>query len=393
MRGLLRELGHAIYLARRSLRATPLRTVTLVFGMTVALALPVFTRVAAGTIQKALLARARATPIVVGATGNEFDLTLSSLYFRGQVTQPIPYRWRSEIEQRGYGVAVPLYVRYSTMGAPIVGTSPEYFEQRALRVAAGRLPALLGEVVVGSGVASRLDLEPGSTMLSDLTNLYNLAGSYPLLLDVVGVLAPTGGPDDDAVFCDLRTTWVLDGRLHGHPPVTQQTALNGQNLEGENLEASAAIFLFQRITDENRATFHMHGDLGEAPLTSLLVFPPDQRAHDELLGDFALEKDLQAVRPTTVVDTVLAIVLRLSELLNGYFVMVALSTVALFVLVIWLSLRLRADEMRLMATLGASRGATALLVGVEVAAMVLASGLIAAGGSWLGIALLARWLA
>jgi putative ABC transport system permease protein len=387
---------HALYLAQRSLRSTPLRSAVLVFGVAVAFALPLFTRAAAVMLEDQLLRRARATPIVLGAKGNEFDLTLGALYFRGQVADPIPYRWRGEVERRGYGVAVPLDLRSSAMGVPVVGTGLEYFEMRDLRLRAGRLPALLGEVVAGAAVARRLELQPGESVRSDLTNLYNLAGAYPLVLDVVGVLEPTGGADDDAFFADVRTTWSLDGRIHGHDELEAAEVLSaspGSGGEGENLEATAALFLFQRISEQNRRSFHMHGDVDQAPLSALLVFPADQRAHDQLLGDFALEDRYQAVRPETVVRTVLGIVLRASELLDAYFVVVALATCAFFALVVWLSLRLRASEITLMAKLGASRGATALLVGAEVGAVVIGAFAVALGLTTAGVALLTRWLA
>jgi putative ABC transport system permease protein len=271
---------------------------------------------------------------------------------------------------------------------PVVGTSPEYFEQRGVTLASGRRPALLGEVLAGSAAARRLELAPGDTVRSDLANLYDLAGSYPTLLEVVGVAAPTGTPDDEVLFADIRTTWLLDGRLHGHQEVSAEEALNAEASEAENLEASAAVFLFQRITEDNRDTFHLHGSTGDAPVTAVLVFPRDARRHDQLLGDYALEETLQAVRPLEVVRSVLGIVLRVSAALDAYFAAVALSTLAFAVLVVLLSLRLRAPELELMRRIGASRGAALVVVGAELLIVTGVAVALTSAAVWVGL----RWV-
>jgi putative ABC transport system permease protein len=385
-------LRDALFLALRYLRSAPGRTAVLIAGTTVAILLPLFTYRAAGLLERTLLLRAERSPILIGAKGNEFDLTLASLYFRGQVRDPVRAGELDRLSQRGYGLAIPLYVAHSAARSPIVGTGLEYFEARGLHAAAGRLPALLGEVVAGADVARRLRLQVGDTVRSDLRNLYNLAGGYPLLLDVVGILAPSGGPDDEAFFADVKTTWALDGLLHGHAQVTREQTLDPQAPTGENMEATAALFLFQEIDDTNRASFHLHGEPGDAPLTSILVLPRDRKAHDLLLGDYALEEKLQAVEPVDVVRTVLGIVLRAREGLNAFFAIVALATAAFFVLVISLSLRLRAREIALMRRIGSSRGAVATIVGAEIVLVVAAAVALSGALSWALLALLARRL-
>jgi putative ABC transport system permease protein len=379
-------LRNAFFLAGRSLVASPGRAVVLALGLAVALFLPAFTRSSAAVVERALLARARSSPILVGAKGSPFDLVQASLYFRGGAGTTIPYAERERLA--GYGVAVPLVVRHSAFGVPVVGTSPEYFERRGIAVAAGRRPALLGEVMAGADAARRLELAPGSTVRSDLANLYDLAGAYPTLLEVVGVAAATGTPDDEVLFADVRTTWLLDGRLHGHEAVRADEALDPRDAEAENLEASAAVFLFQRITDDNRDTFHLHGEAGAAPVSAILVFPTDARRHDQLLGDYALEESLQAVRPLEVVRSVLGIVLRVSAALDAYFAAVAVSTVAFAALVVLLSLRLRAPELELMRRIGASRGAAAAVVGAELCIVVAVAAAITVAAVWLGL----RWV-
>lgn len=380
-------IRHAFFLALRYLASAPGRTAVLVLGTSVALFLPLFTWQASQLIEDTLMARAESSPVLVGSKGNEFDLTMSGLYFRGQVTETIP----SSSVARGMeaGVAVPLFVSHSIGGSPLVGTSLDYFDARHLELWDGRKPALLGEVVAGWEAAQAFNLQVGDSVRSDLTNLYNIAGAYPILLEVVGILEPEGTPDDDAFFADLKTTWILDGHLHGHEEVTVANSLEAESAEGsENLEATAAIFMITEITPENRGSFHFHGDTGHLPISSVLVFPRDQEAHDLMLGDYALDADLQAVRPVTVVRTILGIVLRVQEGATVYFAAVATSTLAFFVLVLVLSLRLRRAELTLMRRIGCSRGTVATMVGAEVLVVVSAAAVVAIGSSFAGLSLL-----
>ena len=384
----MRALGNAFFLATHYLRASGRRTAVMVFATSVCVFLPAFTFLAASQIESQLTARGDASPVLIGYKGNEFDLTMSSLYFKGTVDDPVPYALVGELRETGYGVPVPLYVKYSAAGIPLVGTSLAYFEQRGLATTDGRLPGLLGEVVIGATAAQEYHVVPGDRLMTDHRNLYNLAEAYPLVLNVVGVLAPTGTVDDHALFADVKTTWTLEGKIHGHSEVPEELALNAGE-ESANLEASAALFIFNEINADNVGSYHFHGSQDDAPLTAVLVFPGDHRALSQLMGDYAMSPTYQAVRPTEVVETILDIVLRVRDAIQAYFALILASTAAFFGLVMVLSLRLRASEVLLMQRIGCSRGAIALIVGAEVTLIVAASCAVAGGLTAGGLALLA----
>jgi ABC-type antimicrobial peptide transport system permease subunit len=93
-----------------------------------------------------------------------------------------------------------------------------------------------------------------------------------------------------------------------------------------------------------------------------------------------------------VVRTVLGIVLRARDALDAFFLVVALSTAAFFVLVVSLSLRLRAREIALMRRIGSSRGALTSIVGAEIGLVVAAAAVLAGALTWLLLAILERQL-
>ena len=164
---------------------------------------------------------------------------------------------------------LPLYISHSASQTPIVGTNIDYFDVRSLKL---KQVAYLWVSAKWSWERPRHRslISKWDSIRSDLQNLYNLAGSYPMTLTVVGILEPSGTADDAIVVADLKTVWALDGLLHGHEEVTANNALNGDEAE-ENLEATA-IFMFSELSERNRDSFHLHGSVGEMPLVPSLYF-------------------------------------------------------------------------------------------------------------------------
>ena len=382
------NLRHAFYLAVQHLKSSPRRTLVLASGLAIALFLPWFSWNATSVVEAGLLSRAQDSPILVGRKGDRFDLTMAALYFQGHVRDPVPYGERHTMD--GRGTLLPLHVSHSADGSPLVGTDVAYFEHRGTPLIEGRTFALLGEVVAGAAVAESFGLQTGDHIRTDTTNLYNLAGAYPYMLTVVGILAPMGTADDEVFFSSLQTAWMLDGSVHGHEAVTEDNALPGEE-EGP-LEATAAMFMIQELNEATRASFHLHGSTDELPVSGWIVIPSDTTQHDQLLGDLALNETLQAVRPGSVVQEILNIVLRMRDFLSAWFALVALSTLAFSTLVLSLSLRLRERELTLIRRMGGSPRTILTLIGVEISLIIGASVVMAALGNQLALSWLISFL-
>lgn len=288
-----------------------------------------------------LARRAAAVPLVVGAPGSRVDLTLAVLWLRPLALAPLPARLADEVNASGLGIAIPLVLGLRAQGEAVVGTGPEYFERRGLVAGAGDLPRLLGDAVLGAAVAQRLGLAVGAALPMDPDRPYDLTRAAALRLTVVGVLAPTGGPEDEVVFTDVRTAWAAQGHIHGHRPAVSATA-------------AADDPVFEAATAANRSTFHAHGEVGAFPLTALWVQPNDARAATLLRARLDTQPGAQAVVPAEVIDELLGVVLKLRRLLAAQQVAVAVTTLALLGLVGVLIVRLRAAEVQTLVRLGAS---------------------------------------
>lgn len=307
--------------------------------------------------------RAATTPLLVGARGSRTDLVLHALYFTRQPDSMVRMGDVDAINGSGYGLAVPVYIRHSAGGYPIVGTSLDYFSRHDLAIARGNRLAMLGDCVVGHDVARRLGLSPGDTLTSDPENVFDIAGSEPLRMNVAGILERTGNPEDRAVFVDIQTAWIITGIGHGHDDL--ETIGEGDEIlarDEQQIVASGALMTYQQITPENIHTFHFHGEPEDMPVTAILVFPADERGRTILRGRYdSARNPLQAILPTVAMDELLDEVLRHKKLLDGFVAILSLAMGALLVVVILLSIRLRHREFQVLETIGCARRRLLLL--------------------------------
>ena len=355
-----------MFLALAYMRHHAARSLIMIAAIALILIVPFATQQVLRSAEAQLTARAEATPLMVGSRGSALDLMMNGLYFSDDRPEPVSRAASERIWDSDLAVAIPLYVNYKAGGQPVVGTTLDYFDFRGLEVEQGRPLAVLGEAVLGATAARRLDLGPGDTLISDPENLFDLAGSYPLEMQVVGVLAPTGTADDKAVFVDINTAWVIEGLGHGHDDVIAADAVVGQ--EGANLTTFAGLTQFTRITPENIDTFHFHGPPEDYPLSAVIAVPWDARASTVLRGRYLEpEEKTQIVVPELVVQGLLATLFRIGRVLDAVFLIVGAAALIAVALAFYLSLRLRRDEMDTAFRLGSHRLMISRLLGAELA--------------------------
>lgn len=381
-------------LAIRQLAHDRVRTLLLAGCLALAVAIPATTALQTRSIAERLTERAATTPVVVGPAASEFDVTLHGLYFQPPPARSVAYREAGAASEGLDALVVPIYGVATAQGAPLIGTTLDYFDERRLAFAEGDAFLRWGDCVIGAKVAERLNLSVDGRLLSDAENRFDIAGDYPLAMRVVGVLEPTGGPDDEAVFVDLPTAWIVAGIGHGHQDVTQVHADDILSRDGNAVAVGADVTSYVEITDDNVDSFHFHGDEGDRPLTCLLVFPRDSRAETLLLGRYQGREDVQAIRTAEVIDRLVSTVFRVQGLLTAMTATLSAIALACMVFAFALSLRMRRREFETLTEIGASRETVAMQIacealGVMILAMILAIVLVLAA-DWLAAPLIER---
>jgi len=369
-----------VYIAWRYMTHHRVKTTILVGAIALIAFLPAGLYVLVGESAAELTARADETPLLVGARGSTLELVLSSLYFGTEVREQTHFAEAERVAASGLAEPIPLYVRFRAGGQPIVGTAIEYFDFRGLRFAEGRPFAVLGECVLGANAARRLGVGPGDSVRSSPEGVFDLAGVYPLKMRVSGVLAPSHGPDDEGVFVDVKTAWVVAGLGHGHrDPASPGAGSAVLAREGGRITANASILEYNEIVKDNEESFHFHGDFANLPLTGILAVPRDEKARVLLMGRYE-EPGLpvQIVRPRAVMDELLETVVTIRSYVVAALATVSAATLAVAGLVFGLSLRLRRREIETIVKIGGSRAAVAGLLASEIIAVLAVGAALAA---------------
>ncbi|MHC4552833.1 MAG: ABC transporter permease [Planctomycetota bacterium] len=345
------------YLAWRYLYFNWLKTLVLVSSITLILYIPAGLRVLVHQSKQQLTARADVTPLVIGSKGSPLELILNSVYFSADVPELIPFREVTNVAQTGLAMPIPIYARFHSHGDPIVGTSLDYFDFRKLTIKQGRQIGRLGDCVVGARVAAKRNLKPGDSLISSPEKVFDIAGVYPLKMKVTGVLDYSNSSDDDAIFVDIKTTWIIEGLAHGHEDLSRPEAA-GRVLknEGRVIVGNASVVEYTEITDKNINSFHFHGDPSDFNMTAILAVPDSQKSETLLSGRYKTKNtSYQILKPNTILNELLATILTIEGFVITALLLVGLTTLVTAALVFILSLRLRKREIETMIKIGGGK--------------------------------------
>jgi putative ABC transport system permease protein len=361
------NLPGSLHLAWRYVAHHRTRTALLALALGLTLALPLALQGFLQIARNELRQRAEKTPLVLGAAGSPLELSLNALYFRREGVKPISMKEHETLKATHLAMAIPLYVRFQAQGAPIVGTTLDYFAFRGLRLAEGHRLTKLGDCVLGARLARERGLQPGDTLMSSPEQVFDLAGVYPLQMRIVGVLAESHTADDDAILVDVKTTWIIEGIAHGHDDVVKMDPANVLEKKDGDVAMSNAVRMFTQVTDANLASFHFHGETESFPLTAVLAVPPDAKSEALLLGKYQQTKEaVQLVQPAEQMDALLATLLPVERLALMVFAATSLVVLLIAALVFALSFKLRRREFATLEDIGVSRGSLFAVKALEM---------------------------
>ncbi len=374
-------MKHMLFMAWQHLRFYKFRSAILVMGLTLTIALPIASHLIISKYGASLRSRANATPYILGARGNRFDLVLKSLYFGDADLDAIYLEDVNQLERSKWGTAIPLHLGHTAKDIPVVGVPVAYFEFRQLAASDGRVDFDLGDVVVGSIAAEELRLKVGDRILTDRKSLYDIAGTNPVNLNVIGILKPSGTADDRVLFTSLETSWLLDGLMHGHADPEHSSA-----------DAHGKGVAYHEVTPENRSSFHLHAFPAETPVTAAIITPKDQKGATILEARYENSDTLQLQECSLIIEEILAMVVQIQTFFDTYYVFVLIATLLFVGLIVVLSAQLRRAELETMRHIGASRGYTIGLQTTELAMIVAMAGVLSIAITLLGLQIAGQYL-
>jgi putative ABC transport system permease protein len=162
--------------------------------------------------------------LVVGPKGSPLQLVLNVVYHMDDLSDTLPYaRYRELAAHKAVALAIPVAVGDSVRGARVVGTTDAFFsglqlaiDGRAFRYDADRFEkAMAGqhadgafEAVVGSTAAARTGLKIGDKFHAS-HGTGEAGEQHAEEWTVVGILKPTGTPNDRAIFINLDSFYEI----------------------------------------------------------------------------------------------------------------------------------------------------------------------------------------
>jgi putative ABC transport system permease protein len=373
-------MKQSFYLALKYLIFHKFRSIVLIISIGIIIFLPVGLQRLIVESETQMMARANSTPLIVGAKGSSTDLAINTMYFQQEKIETIIMKTAEELNETNMGYAIPIFCAFKARGFPIIGTNLDYFDFRQLKMDRGRQLRYVGECVIGARIATKLSITVGDSLISSPESFFDLAGIYPLKMRVVGVLRPSYTPDDNAVFTDLKTNWIILGLGHGHQDLAEvKDPTIVMERDEKKITATAKLYMYNEVTGKNLESFHFHGDIDDYPISSILYIPNDQKSSTLLRGRFeAKELPNQIIVPSKVVENLLQSIFRIKEIFNTIFILVGFATLLILGLIVILSLRLRKDEIFTMFTIGSSRAKITEILGFELLLIIFFSAVIAA---------------
>ena len=419
--------------------ASSLTAVSMALGVTLVISVLVIH----GVIDASFRENAQGYDLIVGGKGGSLQLVLNTVYYLGRPTQNLPWSFYKEFTEGGKFAqavqwAIPVCMGDNYEGFRVVGTTPQMFDAityqgQKVQFAEGRPfdSEHYFEAVIGARVAHKTGLKVGQPFRpTHGVDVPAEQGHQHEPFTVVGILAPTGTPNDRALFINIEGFFHLEGHvkeatpppaLAGKPGATPAAASAGvaarANGRGDNHDSPGGDNHVSPGGHNHVSPGGHAGKPGDQPAAKHETehhagghhegehhhdFDPDEPVPDELKEVTAIlvrtaanpilgmslkkiidkqEPDAQAVSPTREITELFdGIVGNVQKVLLLFAILVLIVAGIGIMVSIYTSMSERRHEIAVMRALGAGR-LTVMLV------ILLESILLSLGGGGLGLLL------
>lgn len=346
---------------RRSLTGRMFSTVTTVVTVAVAVGLMLVLLSMRDAGRQAFERGSGNMELLISRDASPLVSVLNGVFYANPPARPIEWTKFEELRDAyPFEFAIPTQQGDSYRGFPTMATTREFFTQfkpdlrQGWSLAAGRFFERPFEVVLGARVAKATGLKIG-----DRINLtHGAAGAkdahvhHEYDYEVVGILNPTGGSHDRAVFTDLTSTWLIhahDRRKRENPSVATTTEAD--------------------LTDADRKITGIYARTASRPGST--VSAAWQVVFDQLRRD----PTLTVAAPSKEIDKLFVIVGNVDQIILGLAAVVMVSSGIGIMLALYNSMEQRRRQIAVLRVLGASRARIFGLVLTESALLGVMGGL------------------
>jgi len=362
-------------IAYRSIQFRSVSSILTAFSMSLGVALVVTVIVIHGVLNDSFNKSAQGYDLIVSAKGSPLDVVLSTVFYLREPVGGVPESYLKMFQRGQYShlieEAIPVSIGHHFKGVSLIGTTPEFFTKlkymgnQSYRFVQGENIQYDGDftAVIGSRASKRTGLRVGDEFQPE--GIKDADSDHHEPFKIVGVLAPTGTPNDSAIFMNINGFYDM----HGGPVPT-----------GDEPKRYSAILLMTKqnvvkppgtAVDPNSPDFNPSAMLEDRAYVNI----------DAMKLPSVLDKttDVQAVSPIREISTLLTNIIGNIQIVLLLLAVLVILVAGIGMMVsIYNSMSERRQEIALMRALGARR----LTV---MAIILLESILLSLGGGALGL--------
>lgn len=181
--------------------------------------------------------------LVLGAQGSPLQLVLSAVYQMDAPTGNIDYSEAKTWMQNPFvKSAIPLAYGDNYLGFKILGTTPEYLTKFGGSIEKGSMFSNTFEVVIGSEIASKLNLKVGDTFFGSHGDAKEGEKHEESSYKVVGIASKTGKVVDNLILSNIQSVWAMHD-VHEHEEGEEHH--NEAVISEEGKEITAVLIKFR----------------------------------------------------------------------------------------------------------------------------------------------------
>ncbi len=365
-------------IAWRSIQQRGLASALTGFSMALGVALVVAVLVIHHVVQDAFQRNAGlGYDMIVGAKGGKLQLVLNTVYHLSTPVENIPYSYLKEFTTGAYkdyvGKVVPYCLGDNYEGYRVVATTPEIFENEfytedeKYTFAQGRnfKQDKFFEGVVGALAARRLGLKVGDTFRPAHGVMNDGLGHKHDAFTVVGILAPTGTPNDRALFINMEGFYLLENHAKPVPGEPEPTAKAEAKHEDHDHDHNDEHDHHEPLPENKRE------------VTALLVRAKNTTASMFLPNKINEANIAQAVSPIREIRGLFDVIVEpIQWLLLGLTVLIVIVSGIGILVSIYNSMSERRREIGVMRALGARRSTVMSIIMLESVLLSLGGGVV-----------------
>ena len=361
-------------IAYRSIQFRSVSSLLTAFSMSLGVAIVVTVIVIHGVLDSSFKRSAQGYDLIVAAKGSPLDVVLSTVFYLREPVGEVPESYLRMFRTGQYShlieEAIPVSIGHHFRGVPIIGTDPDFFTklkymgEQSYRFASGTNLKFDDQftAVVGSRASRRTGLQVGDTFQPEDAQAVGYYDDHEPFT-IVGILAPTGTPNDNAIFVHIDGFYDMHDHAHDDEPKYYSAIL--LMTRQDSVQPTGTII------DPKSPDFNPAAELVERAFVNIGAM--------ELPGILDKTTDVQAVSPVREISRLL------SEIIGN--IQIVLLVLAILVIVvagigmmvsIYNSMSERRQEIALMRALGARRLTVMTIILLE-------SILLSLGGGVMGV--------